>query len=31
MKAIPTDNERRLASLANPNNVEEVIIIENDE
>jgi hypothetical protein len=28
MKTIPTENERRLASLSNPNNVEDVEIIE---
>jgi hypothetical protein len=31
MKTIPTENERRLASLSNPNNVEDVEIIEKDE
>jgi len=31
MKTIPTQSERRLASLADKNNAEEVIIIENDE
>ncbi len=31
MKTIPTDNERRLASLADPNDIEDVKIIENDE
>jgi hypothetical protein len=31
MKTIPTQNERRLASLADPNNIEDAEIIENDE
>jgi hypothetical protein len=31
MKTIPTENERRLASLSNPNNVEDVEIIEKDD
>jgi hypothetical protein len=31
MKTIPTENERRLASLSNPNNVEDVEIIEKNE
>jgi hypothetical protein len=31
MKTIPTENERRLVSLSNPNNVEDVEIIEKNE
>jgi hypothetical protein len=31
MKTIPTQSERRLASLSDPNNVEDIEIIENDE
>jgi hypothetical protein len=31
MKTIPTDSERRLASLMDPNNIEDAEIIKNDE